>query len=161
VSETAHRLLHQLNTAVLWLDADLKIRYLNAAAEALLGVSARKAMNACFHSFIADLESSPLQKLAMALETGHPFSQREVRVRLANQQTITIDYMVSHLSDEAHQPTLILEMLPRDRLLKISREEAMVAKSTTARMLIRGLAHEVKNPLGGFVELRNYCKNLC
>lgn len=147
--KTAERLLHQLNTAVLWLDSQLQIRYLNAAAEALLGVSARRALNVSIHHFITDLESSPLQKLQMALETGHPFSQREAKVRLANQQSITIDYMVSHLTDEKNQSSLILEMLPRDRLLQISREEALLAKSVTTRALVRGLAHEIKNPLGG------------
>lgn len=40
-------------------------------------------------------------------------------------------------------------MLPRDRLLRITKEEAQLSKQETTKMLVRGLAHEIKNPLGG------------
>ena len=42
-----------------------------------------------------------------------------------------------------------MELQPRDRMLRISREETLQAKQETARILVRGLAHEIKNPLGG------------
>ncbi|MGB2042018.1 MAG: nitrogen regulation protein NR(II), partial [Porticoccaceae bacterium] len=44
---------------------------------------------------------------------------------------------------------LLLEMQPIDRFLKINREEALLSVHDTSRSLIRGLAHEIKNPLGG------------
>ena len=44
---------------------------------------------------------------------------------------------------------LLLEFLPIDRKLNIGREEERLTSQETTRMLIRGLAHEVKNPLGG------------
>ncbi len=36
-----------------------------------------------------------------------------------------------------------------DRHLRISREESLVAQRAASRSLVRGLAHEIKNPLGG------------
>ena len=42
-----------------------------------------------------------------------------------------------------------MEIEPRDRLLRISREEEMLAQQETTRVLVRGMAHEIKNPLGG------------
>ena len=44
---------------------------------------------------------------------------------------------------------LLIEIQGRDRLLKISREEQIISKQETTRELVRGLAHEIKNPLGG------------
>jgi protein-tyrosine phosphatase len=44
---------------------------------------------------------------------------------------------------------LLLEVHPRDRLLRITKEEAQLSKQETTKMLVRGLAHEIKNPLGG------------
>src|SRR3546814_12168621 len=44
---------------------------------------------------------------------------------------------------------LLLEVHPRDRLLRITKEEAPLSKQETSKMLVRGLAHEIKNPLGG------------
>ena len=42
-----------------------------------------------------------------------------------------------------------MEMQPIDRILRINREEALLSVHDTSRSLIRGLAHEIKNPLGG------------
>src|SRR5690606_15026762 len=44
---------------------------------------------------------------------------------------------------------LLLEIHPRDRLLRISKEEAQQSQIETTKVLVRGLAHEIKNPLGG------------
>ena len=44
---------------------------------------------------------------------------------------------------------LIIEIFPRDRWLRISREESLQGQQEASRLLIRGLAHEIKNPLGG------------
>ena len=44
---------------------------------------------------------------------------------------------------------LLVELQPVDRLLKISREEGLLHAQETTRAVIRGLAHEIKNPLGG------------
>jgi two-component system nitrogen regulation sensor histidine kinase GlnL len=44
---------------------------------------------------------------------------------------------------------LIIEIQPIDRLLRISREEMLTTSHETTRNLVRGMAHEIKNPLGG------------
>ena len=44
---------------------------------------------------------------------------------------------------------LLIEMQPLDRLLRINREAAQLTVQQTTRELVRGLAHEIKNPLGG------------
>ncbi|VTL98535.1 two-component sensor NtrB [Pseudomonas aeruginosa] len=48
-----------------------------------------------------------------------------------------------------NETLLLLEVHPRDRLMRITREEAQLSKQETTKLLVRGLAHEIKNPLGG------------
>jgi len=42
-----------------------------------------------------------------------------------------------------------MEIQQRDRLQRITREEEMLTQQETTRTLVRGMAHEIKNPLGG------------
>ena len=44
---------------------------------------------------------------------------------------------------------LIIELQGMDRILRINREEALLSAHKTSRNVIKGLAHEIKNPLGG------------
>jgi nitrogen-specific signal transduction histidine kinase len=41
-------------------------------------------------------------------------------------------------------------------MLKISKEENLVQQHQVARQLVRGVAHEIKNPWQAFVEQHNY-----
>ena len=50
---------------------------------------------------------------------------------------------------ESGQPSLVIEVTPLDRKLQISREKGLLSSQQTTSALVRGLAHEIKNPLGG------------
>ncbi|MCY0964211.1 nitrogen regulation protein NR(II) [Parathalassolituus penaei] len=143
------RLLEFLNTGVLLLDAELTIIYMNPAAEVLLEVSGKRGVGAPFFELAAESDADE-KSMREAVITGHSYTKREARIQLHNQQHITLDYSVSPIAHpETRLPTLLVELQGRDRLLRISREEQLIAKQETTRSLVRGLAHEIKNPLGG------------
>lgn len=138
------RLLEHLTTAVLLLDGKLRVRWMNPAAEALLAVSLSRVQGISLDTLLGD--GSIDEVLAKARDAFHPYTQREARITpLINSETLTVDYTVTPLSDDE----LLLEVEPRDRLMQISREEALTTRQETIKVLARGLAHEVKNPLGG------------
>lgn len=145
----ARRVLENLSTAVLLLDAGLVVRYLNPAAEALLALSHSRALGQpfvdCFFSLAA---ADTLAALQEARDTAHPFTQREVHVRVGMQE-IVVDYTATPLLQPGAPTSLLIEIQQIDRLLRIAREEALLAGHQTTRALIRGVAHEIKNPLGG------------
>ena len=58
-----------------------------------------------------------------------------------------VDYVVTPATLETE--TLILEIQPLDRMMRISREEALLSAQHLSQLLVRSLAHEIKNPLGG------------
>src|SRR5690606_12294468 len=67
---------------------------------------------------------------------------------LSNGQCLMVDYSVTPVQ-ASERNWVLLELLPRDRLLRITKEEAQLSKQEVTRVLVRGLAHEIKNPLGG------------
>lgn len=145
----ARRLLENLSTAVLLVDAALIVRYLNPAAEALLAISRIRATGMPFTDcFIEVGDADTAADLRETLATSHPYTKREVHLRVGVQEII-VDYTVAPLMAPGEPVSLLIEMQQMDRLLRISREEALLAGHHATRALIRGVAHEIKNPLGG------------
>ncbi|WP_121173032.1 nitrogen regulation protein NR(II) [Kushneria sinocarnis] len=138
------RLLEHLTTAVVLLDEQLRVRWLNPAAEALLSVSLSRAGNT-FLECLDGEEGRISTMLRQSLRDQHPFTQREAQLFLSSGESITVDYTATPLSARE----LLLEFESRDRLMRISREETLMARQEMVKVLTRGLAHEVKNPLGG------------
>lgn len=146
--EIHQRILDNLNLAVLMFKPDLTLIYANPAAEMLLGVSANRLIGLPFDDLIT-AEDSLKEQLHDAVETNHPFSRHELALRLMNEKDITVDLTVNILQSGDAETQILFEMVPIDRILRITREDAIVAQQATAQDLIRGLAHEIKNPLGG------------
>ncbi|QXI38174.1 nitrogen regulation protein NR(II) [Pseudomonas xantholysinigenes] len=148
ISDAQHRLLlDNLTTATLLLNAELRLEYMNPAAEMLLAVSGQRSHG----QFISELfteSTEALNSLRQAVEQAHPFTKREAQLTSLTGQSITVDYAVTPILHQG-QTLLLLEVHPRDRLLRITKEEAQLSKQETTKMLVRGLAHEIKNPLGG------------
>ena len=148
INDALHRLLlDNLTTATILLNAELRLEYMNPAAEMLLAVSGQRSHG----QFISELfTESPeaLSSLRQAVEHAHPFTKREAMLTSLSGQTITVDYAVTPILSRG-QTLLLLEVHPRDRLLRITKEEAQLSKQETTKLLVRGLAHEIKNPLGG------------
>src|SRR5689334_15458413 len=140
-------LLEGLTTAVISLDRDLRVSGLNAACESLFGVSRRIAEDQPIA--LALPHFAPLEpRLREALDAGAGFIERELTLARPGEQAITVDCTVTPLL-LGKKPGLLVELAPLDRHLRISRDGQLSAQYDASRELIRGLAHEIKNPLGG------------
>ena len=146
--ELVQRILEGLNEAVLLFDADLKLRYANPAAEMLIGASSRQILGHSFSDLIIPREPV-YEKIHEAVKSNHPFSKHEQTVTLFDGKELVIDFTVNILQSPFGKPEVLLEIVPIDRLLRISRDDALVAQQAVTQELLRGLAHEIKNPLGG------------
>ncbi|WP_151671556.1 nitrogen regulation protein NR(II) [Nitrincola schmidtii] len=138
------QLLDNLTTSVILLNDQLFIQYMNPAAEMLLQASLRRLQGKAIQDWLVFNEDD-LILLRDALKTMHPYSKREARLMNAMGQESLIDYSVNVSPNIG----LMLEIQARDRLMRIEREEELLTRHATARSLVRGLAHEIKNPLGG------------
>lgn len=138
-------LLEHLNVAVVLVDPNLRIRYVNPAAEVLLAVSQNKVTGTPFLHYFRESDTSK-DLLRRAIAQDNQFTKRRAQWQLHNGQQLTVDYTVTPLPQRAGA---IIEIMALDRLLRISREEALISSQETSRHLVRSMAHEIKNPLGG------------
>ncbi|MGH1372230.1 MAG: nitrogen regulation protein NR(II) [Cellvibrionaceae bacterium] len=134
-----------LNVAVVVLDTHLRLQYINPSAEVLLAVSRATVMGSHFLHYFREADS-PSEAFIQAASDEHQFTKRRVDWQLHNGETLTVDYTVTPLPDKSG---MLVEIMALDRLLRISREEALISSQETTRNLVRSMAHEIKNPLGG------------
>lgn len=140
-------ILDHQTCGVLILNADLKISYLNQAAEALLQASHQQLLGEPVQVALNDAGTPP-EVLAAVLAGGQAFTKRGARVRTVSGAELHVDYTVSPILDRVPNE-LLIEIQPLDRLLGINRDDHQVDIQETTQKLVRGLAHEIKNPLGG------------
>ena len=138
--------LDLLATAVLLLDANLCVCYANPAAENLFEVSRRQLLGNSVRTLFGD---APALLLAIdkALANGASFTEQEVELGINGKPRLHLSCTVSVV--ETVDATLLLEFRHIDQQLKIAREERLLEQQQANRELIRSLAHEIKNPLGG------------
>ena len=141
--------LDLLASAVLLLDDGLAIRYINAAGENLLAVSGRVVLGkrlteVC--SFSATLQSA----LDNGLNNNWGYTGQNIELKRSDGDTLNINCTVTPLRpDIAPGLRLLLELQPIQHHLAATREERLIEQQQVSRELIRNLAHEIKNPLGG------------
>jgi len=141
------QILDNLSVAVIMLDSQLQIDYINPAAEMLLEASARQLRRRHIREWFCE-QGEDIGLLQASLRDNHPYTCREAHLRTQGLHTLTVDYSVNPLIHEGNT-YLLIEMVAKDRLIRIEREEELLSRHETAKTLVRGLAHEIKNPLGG------------
>lgn len=134
-----------LNTAVVVVDTSLRLLHINHSAEMLLAISNNQALGSSLNGYFQETEETR-QALLEAVAEGSLFTKRRAQWQIHNGKKHIVDYTVTPLPDGQG---MIMEISPLDRLLRISREEALISSQETARTLVRSMAHEIKNPLGG------------
>ncbi|MBM6552256.1 nitrogen regulation protein NR(II) [Marinomonas ostreistagni] len=142
-------LIDHLSTAVLQLNRELCIEYLNPSAEMMLEVSRRRIYGQDLSAALSEDDESRAALVA-AIQSGHAFTKREAEVTLTTGKVVLCDYNVTPVMGALNNTdSLLIELHPRDRMKRISQEDELIANHQTSKELVRGLAHEIKNPLGG------------
>lgn len=139
--------LEHLSTAVILLDDESRIAYLNPAAENLFGLSGSNLIgHPLQHAFTHTEQLFSTIQAALANHASH--IEHEMILgspALSNRLHLSCAATPLHLERDA----LLLEFHTIDRPLKLAREEQMLDQTQANRLLLRNLAHEIKNPLGG------------
>ena len=138
--------LDLLATAVVVLDDEFVVRYANPAAENLLTAGARSLIGQPFLGLFAertDLERS----LEDARVIHWDYSARNVTYVRAGRDPVPLSCTVTRI--DAFGAALLAELRPIGEQLRIEREARIESEQQANRELIRNLAHEIKNPLGG------------
>ena len=140
------RILSHLNTAVLCFAPDSTLSHINLSGEFLLGYSVSQAQGKPAVALLGEsvgqtllhvldsLQSTTLHDAALIDHLGKPFKA---------------DITITALNDGQSETCLLVEIVQTDNRLRMTRESELLERLETNRMMMRGLAHEIKNPLGG------------
>lgn len=138
--------LELLATAVVVLDDAFVVRYANAAAQSLLGAGARSLLGQPLAAHFA--EGSDLEAmLADALTAHWDYRARQVHHLRPGRSPLPLSCVVVRI-DLPGLP-LLVELRPIEEQLRLEREERWLDQREASRELLRNLAHEIRNPLGG------------
>jgi two-component system nitrogen regulation sensor histidine kinase GlnL len=142
--------LDALSTGIIMLDAQLCPIYANVAAQDLLAFSLNTARGRPFGDFLHD-PNGLMRILRRSLETGESFADRELTVRPAGapRDLRTLDVTITPLEGQLTGTHLLLELADTTQRKRISRDNDLLARLDGSRLMIKQLAHEIKNPLGG------------
>jgi len=138
--------LDLLSSAVVLIDAKLQIRYVNPAAENLFAVSHRLLNGHPLRQLVGE----PIglsAALDNALKNNWGYTGQNIAIRRGETGVLHLDCTVTPV--EVGGARLLIEFRPIDQQLKAAREERLAEQQQANRELIRNLAHEIKNPLGG------------
>ncbi len=141
----AEQALEHISSAVVLLGTGQRVRYLNAAAQVLFGISARQITGSPLSVQLTPCSTHLVDAADHARLYGEPFTQREVVMEVSPGHRTTVDLTVTPISRD----DVVMELSQLDRRLRITREQNLINQNHATRELLRGLAHEVKNPLGG------------
>jgi two-component system, NtrC family, nitrogen regulation sensor histidine kinase GlnL len=138
--------LELLATAVVALDERFVVRYANPAAESLLATGAKSLIGQPFLQLFSERHELA-RSLSEARATHWDYAAQNVTYMRLGREPLPMSCVVTRIDGSGL--ALLAELRPIEQQLRLAREERIVAGEQANRELIRNLAHEIKNPLGG------------
>lgn len=149
VTADSGRILDSLSTSVLIVDRDRHLLYLNVSAETLFGVSRNQVRGRPLSELLADSQGLDAV-IDRAATTSRPFSRRELALRpIYGDGELIVDCTVAPYEESGAPGAVVIEISDATQHQRITRETALLTQIGGSRLMIRQLAHEIKNPLGG------------
>jgi two-component system nitrogen regulation sensor histidine kinase GlnL len=138
--------LEFLGSAVFALGEDFVICYANPAAEHMFAASAKNLVGQRLPDLFLDA-AELIDVLQDGLRDGWEYAGRNLSLTRPQHEPLQLNCMVVPLQIVVAR--LLVEFRQIDEQLKSDREEQLLGQQRANRELIRNLAHEIKNPLGG------------
>jgi len=136
--------LDYLATALIQMNGQFRVHYMNPAAENLFEVSGKSQTGNTLQQIFSDV--GPLATAMQRAAANHDsYVEHDLILTTHTHNKLHMRCTITPLPENQ----LLLEFHPMDRPLKLAREEQMLDQTQANRLLLRNLAHEIKNPLGG------------
>ncbi|MDQ7091285.1 MAG: nitrogen regulation protein NR(II) [Methylococcales bacterium] len=142
------KILDHLSEAILLFNRQLVLTYINSAGEALLADSSKHLVGRGANDIFKFSTQLILTHLQQSLTNNEVLVDREIILDNLK-QNITVNLSITPLLGKGDRDEILVELQQLDQHLRITKEEQLVEQYHISRILIRGLAHEIKNPLGG------------
>lgn len=138
--------LEHLATAVILLDKSRSVIYANPGAEVIFALSAKQICGLPLSQVFPGCEILHTA-IENAIENSSPFREHEFIITTLRHNSLAVTCTVTPV--DLAPACLVLEFQQMDQQLRIAREERMLIQQQANAELLRNLAHEIRNPLGG------------
>ena len=138
--------MEDLATAVFACDKNLIIKYINPSAEILFELSHDLAVNESISLFFEEIDFFK-DALEQAKTKNSSYREHEYFIKTKQNKTICVSFTISPIDGKEFD--FIVEFSQMDQQLRVAREERMFIQQQANSELLRNLAHEIRNPLGG------------
>lgn len=138
--------LEHLASAVIVLDAQHRVVYANPSTEVLFALSATQIHGSQISEVFLHCEILQMA-IDNAVKNNSPYREHEFALTTVRQHSFAVTCTVTPV--DINDATLLLEFQQMDQQLRIAREERMLIQQQANSELLRNLAHEIRNPLGG------------
>ena len=147
-NNSTQTIIDSLHSAVIVIGENLQVVCMNPAAEMLFHISNARANSKNIRELIIN-EHEFFDRLERSIISSHPYTVYEDQLLLHHHQTVDVDYSVSPIQYQDKGAFLLLEFIRLKTQHKLSHEDSILSQHEASKSLLRGLAHEIKNPLGG------------
>ena len=149
-SKPANKILDTLNSTIMCLDNNRAVSYVNFAGEELFSSSASSLSGKYFHQLLSQVESNTItQKLDSFGNDSHAVTEHDTKITLANGTSISADYSIYQMENSDATYNILIEIKPLDWQLQMTSEAFTNLRKQASLQFSQGMAHEIKNPLGG------------
>ena len=138
--------LDLLATPVILVDDELRVVHANPAAEDLFGFSLKNVVGQLLAQLFTD-SGEVIAALNDAQGQNWSYTGRDLALTRPGQASLHLNCLITPTETSAAR--FLLEFRPMDQQLKLAREQRQMDQQQANRELIRNLAHEIRNPLGG------------
>lgn len=141
--------LELLAAAVVLVDKNLIVRYMNPSAENLFELNIKNAAGVALGELFDDT-AVLAAAVSYARDHNSSYTEHALELGIAGRKLhLSCTVTPVGLEERSSGEDFLLEFQHTEQQLKIAREERLLDQSRANRELIRNLAHEIKNPLGG------------
>ena len=135
-------------TAILLLNQQCELEYMNPAAESIFGISSKRARGMAFSSVLVDENNDFYERIQNSINKGQSWTEHECLLRIPDDKEVSANVTINPVELDNEEKVLV-EIVTLDRQLKILKESHLLKEHQATRSMLRGMAHEIKNPLGG------------
>ena len=146
--ERAAQIIDHLATSVLLFDENLHLVSINSAGESLLSMSSKRILGLTPEKiwpntmFFPDMIRKSFQFVRTRIERG-------VEMGLINRDSVKVDCIFTPIVINDETKEIIVELVGVDTFVREMQEFNHQTVQKVANESVQGMAHEIKNPLGG------------
>jgi two-component system nitrogen regulation sensor histidine kinase GlnL len=137
--------LDWLATLVAVVDGRGAVRFANTALEDVIGLSRRSLNGVALHDWMQEPQAFA-EALSRVQEQGFAAVRYDANLKRLHDEPMPVHVV---LAPGGREGEFIAELLPQEQQARQEREERLIDQAQANKELIRNLAHEIKNPLGG------------